>query len=165
TVTSPTGPGWALLDNVVAGDMRTVVWTKSVTAGDAPTVAVPLSGTAKHTTTLAAYTGVADAQPVFAAAADTANHSSRLAPAVTVPDGAWVVSYWADKSSTTTTWTAGGAATARSSACAESTGRVCSLLADSGNPVPTGAYPGISASTNVASSKATTWSIVLAPIG
>ncbi len=165
-VAAPTGvTGWTQLDSVVAGDMRTVFWSKVVQAGDpGQQVTVPLDGSAKHTLTVAAYTGVDPTQGLtFAAAADTANHANRVTPGVTVPEGAWVVSYWADKSSTTTAWTPAGSAAGRQMLCGADSGRICSLLADSGGAVPAGPYPGVTATTNASSSKATTWSIVLAP--
>ena len=165
TVSAPSGvTGWTQLDSVVAGDMRTVMWSKVVQAGDpGKQVTVPLDGSAKHTLTVAAYTGVDPTQGLtFAAAADTANHANRVTPGVTVPEGAWVVSYWADKSSATTAWTAGSVA-GRQMVCGADSGRICSLLADSGSALPAGPYPGVSATTNASSSKATTWSIVLTP--
>jgi PKD repeat protein len=165
TYTSPAG--WTLLDDVVAGDMRTVVWTKVAGSGDAGSaVLVALSGGSKYTSTVASYTGV-DSAPglVFARAIDTGNHAARLTPAVATPDGAWVVSYWADKSGTTTSWTPAATVTARQQACAADAGRICSLLADSGGPVSAGGYPGVTASTDTSSAKATTWSIVLPPAG
>lgn len=167
TVSAPTGvTGWTELDDVVAGDMRTVMWTKVATAGDAGTVVtVALSGSAKHTLTVAAYRGVdRGAGPTFARAVDTVQRTARTTPPVTAPEGAWVVSYWADKSSTTTSWTA-PAVTGRQMICANDSGRICSLLADSGGPLPAGPRAGVTATTNAPSSKATTWSIVLAPAG
>jgi PKD repeat protein len=165
TFTGPSGvTGWTQLDNVVADDMRTVFWTKVAQAGDpGATVAVPLSGSAKYTATVAAYTGVVTSTPVFARAVDTANHTARVTPAVTAPEGAWVVSYWADKSSTTTAWTPQASVTSRQGACSADSGRICSAFADSGDVVPAGPNGGITATTNAPSSKATTWSIVLAP--
>ena len=114
--------------------MRTVIWSKVVQSGDpGKQVTVPLDGSAKHTLTVAAYTGVDPTQGLaFAAAADTANHANRVTPGVTVPEGAWVVSYWADKSSTTTTWTPAGSVAGRQVLCGADSGRICSLLADSG---------------------------------
>ena len=166
TFTAPTGvTGWTQLDSVVADDMRTVFWTKVVQAGDPGTqLTVTLSGTAKYTVTVAAYTGV-DQTPglAFARAIDTANHANRLTPAITAPEGSWVVSYWADKSSTTTTWTAGPSVASRQMLCGADAGRICSLFADSGHVVAAGPYPGITADTNAPSNKATTWTIVLPP--
>jgi PKD repeat protein len=165
TFTAPTGGGWTLLDNLVADDMRTVVWTKVAGAGTGGTaVSVPLSGTAKHTVTVATYTGVDGAASLpFASAIDTGNHAARQTPAVSVPDGAWVISYWADKSATTTSWTPPATVTARQQACGADAGRICSLFADSGHSLSAGSYPGVTASTNAPSAKATTWSIVLPP--
>ena len=165
TFSAPSGAGWTQLDDVVAGDMRTVVWTKAVGAADPSSVSVPLSGAAKYTVTLAAYTGVATGVPTYAAATDTANHTNRVTPSVTAPEGAWVVSYWADKSGTTTSWALPGTVSSRSSACGDSSGHICSAFADSGHSVSAGTYPGVVANTNLASSKATTWTVVLAPPG
>lgn len=166
SVATPTGiTGWTLLDDVTASDLRTLVWTKVAAPGDAGTrVTVPLGASAKHTLTVAAYRGVAAAPLTFAGTADTVNHAQRLAPSVSVPAGAWVVSYFADKSSTTTAWSS-TAATIRGQACNADSGRVCSAVADSGGPVPAGVRTGASAATDAASSKATAWSIVLAPAG
>jgi PKD repeat protein len=168
TVSAPTGvTGWTQLDNLVATDMRSIVWTKVVQAGDPGTqVRVPLSGVAKYTLTVADYSGVDTPQPVaFADAVDLVKHTDRTTPTVKVPDGAWVVSYWADKSSTTTAWTAPGSVTSREALCNAASGQICSLLADSGAAQPAGSYSGVTASTNAASNKATTWSIVLRPAG
>lgn len=166
TVSEPAGvTGWTQLDSVDAGDMRTVMWTKVVQAGNpGAQVTVPLSGSAKHVLTVAAYTGVDPSQGLtFAAAADTAYHANRVTPAVTAPEGAWVILYWADKSSSTTSWTAAGSVAGRQMLCGADGGRICSLFADSGGAVPAGPYPGATATTDAPSSKATTWSIVLAP--
>jgi PKD repeat protein len=166
TFTSPSGGGWTLLNNVVADDMRTAVWTKVATAGiGGSSVSVPLSGTAKLTITLAVYTGVdaTTASLPFASAIDTGNHAARQTPAVNAPDGAWVISYWADKSATTTAWTPPGSVTGRQQVCGADAGRICSLFADSGHSVSAGSYPGLSASTNLPSAKATVWAIVLPP--
>ncbi len=166
TVGDPTGvAGWALVDSVSAGSMGTTVWTKVATAADAGrTVTVPLSGAAKSTLTLGAWTGVSSTTGVtFARSVDLASRTARTTPSVTAPAGAWVASYWADRSSTTTTWTASPAATERAEVCAADAGRVCSLLADTGGPVAAGTHPGVVASTDVASKEATMWSLVLVP--
>ena len=166
TVSAPTGvTGWTLLDTVVADTMGTTVWTKVVQTGDAgSTRTVPLSGVAKFTVTVNGYSGVA-ATPslVFARTTDLVNHTARSTPAVTATAGSWVLSAWADKSSTTTTWTPAGTVVTRANTCAADGGRICSALADSGGPVPAGTYGPVSATTNAASNAATLWSIVLPP--
>ena len=64
TISGPTGvTGWTKLDTVAAGTMSTTVWTKVAQAGDPGTaVHTPLSGAAKYTLTVAAYSGV-DTRP------------------------------------------------------------------------------------------------------
>jgi PKD repeat protein len=165
TVSAPGGvTGWSQLDSVVADDMRTVFWTKVVQTGDpGRQLTVPLSGGAKYTLTVAAYTGVDGGPVTFARAIDTGNHAARVTPAVSTPEGAWIVSYWADKSSTTTAWTPSPTVTSRQALCNADSGRICSLFADSGDVVPAGSHAGITATTNAPSAKATTWSIVLSP--
>ena len=92
----------------------------------------------------------------------TRSTQSRVDPGRHGPDGAWVVSYWADKSSTTTAWTppasvdAGQRLRRRRRPHLQPAGRL-------GGAVPAGPYPGVTATTNAPSDKATTWSIVLTP--
>jgi len=162
TFTGPTGGGnWTLLDTNVAKTMSTTVWTKTVQTGDAgSTITVPLSGAAKSTLTAAVYRGTGPTVD-FVHATSTTNTTTRTTPPVSAPAGSWVISYWADKSGTTTQWTADAVA-GREAACAPTTGRICSLLADSDGQV-SGAYGAIAASTDAPSSTATMWSIVLAP--
>ena len=154
--------GWTRLGTAVAKTMSTTVWTKAAGAADSgTTVRVPLSAAAKSTLTVAAYRGAGSGLPTFASATLVTSATARQTPAVTAPAGAWVVSHWADKSSTTTAWSTAGA-TSRQALCASGSGRVCSLLADSGAPV-SGLYGPITASTDTASSTATMWSVVLTP--
>ena len=166
TFTNPAGvTGWTKLDTNVAKTMSTTVWTKTATAGNSgASVSVPLTGgAAKSTLTVAAYDGVdADVTPSFAAASSITNVTTRSTPLVTAPAGSWVLSYWADKSSTTTAWTTAAPVASRQAACAASSGRICSLLADS-NAGVSGGYGNVAASTNAPSSSATMWSIVLTP--
>ena len=162
TAATPGGvSGWTLVGRQTAGTMATSLWTKVADPGDAGvTVVVPLSGNAKSTLTVAAYGGVDTATAVRAS--DTVSHAVRFTPDATVPDGAWVVSYWADKSATTTAWTPEASVTSRSGACGTASGRICSVLADSG-PVLAGTNGHVSASTGTNSAAATTWSVVLTP--
>ena len=149
TFTAPTGvTGWTKLDTVVADTMSTTVWTKVAQAGDpGASVRVPMSGTAKYTLTTAAYSEV-DSTPAlaFTAEADLTEHAVRSTPLVNAPPGSWLVSYWADKSSTTTAWTPEAAVTTRRASCAADGGRICSALADSAGAVPSGPNGNVTAS-------------------
>jgi hypothetical protein len=144
--------------------MGTTVWTKAAAAGDAGrAVVAPLTGGAKSTLTVGAWSGGLETPGLEVdSASDTVKRTVRTTPGVTVPEGAWVASYWADKSGTSTGWTTSGATT-RAGACGTLAGHVCSLLADSGGPLPAGAAGAVDAATNAASKEATTWSFVLLP--
>jgi PKD repeat protein len=166
TVSDPTGvTGWTRLGSVAAKTMGTTVWTKVAGPADPGAVLkVAVSAAVKHTITVAAYDGVDNSLPglPFASATDVINgHTARATPTVTAPDGAWVASYWADKSANTTAWTPESSVVTRRAACAADAGHICSAYADSGQPVPAGTYGAITASTNAPSDQATMWSIVL----
>jgi hypothetical protein len=143
--------------------MVTTVYTKTAQAGDAgKKVTVTLDLAAKYTMTIAAYSGDMIA-PTFASAAETVNRAAHTTPTVTAPDGAWVLSYWADKSSATTAFTLPATVTQRAFLCGGSTGRICSVLADSGASVPAGTYGGATAISDSAQASATMWTVVLRP--
>ena len=65
--------------------------------------------------------------------------------------GSWVVSYWGDKSSTTTAWTAPAGQTVRDQSYGSGGGRVTSLVTDGAGPVGAGTVAGLVARTNAAS--------------
>jgi PKD repeat protein len=167
TVAAPTGlTGWQLVGSQASGTMSTTVYQRVGATGDSGrTVAVSTSANSKIILQLAAYGGTSTTAPVaaYAGAADAATASHRT-PTLTVPaGGGWAVSFWADRSSTTTTWTAPPAVTTRDMAVPTVTGRVTSLLADSAAPVPAGEYGGLTATTNAASTRGVTMTVVLAP--
>lgn len=164
SVSDPGGlTGWTQVGEVDDGSMRTVAWTRVAQAGDAGTlVTTPLGAAAKHTVVLATYSGVAPGTPVVATGTTGSSTTHHQAPAVQAPVGAWVVTYWADKSSSTTSWASPGSVTDREVPCTAGGGRVCSLLSDSGEPVASGNYGPLTAQTNAPSNKATMLSVVLA---
>ena len=121
--------------------------------------------TSKVDVQLLAYAGTAASGPVltFAGAADLASKSSHVSPTVNVPaPGSWVVSYWADKSNTTTAWVPPPGQTVRPHpSYTTPAAYVTSLITDSGATVPAGTYGGLTASVNAPSSKATMLTVVL----
>ncbi|MEV6286309.1 PKD domain-containing protein [Kribbella sp. NPDC051770] len=160
-ITGP--PGWTQLANVVNSSQRTLAWWKPATAADAGTpVRLTFDVYTKVTLQLAAYSG-STAQPVVTTRAETTVTTSHATPTATINTaGSWLVSYWADKSSTTTNWTAPGSTVTRDERIGSGSGRTSALLADSGAPVPNGPAGGLTATTDVAS-RATTLSVVLTP--
>ncbi|MFI0351479.1 PKD domain-containing protein [Actinomadura sp. 9N407] len=164
TGVTPTPPsGWTQVGRQDNGRAVSTVWRRTAVAGDAGTaVQVGLSGFAKADLRILAYADTG-ATPVAVAegAADSADTASHPAPDVTVANpGSWVVTYWADKSSTTTAWTAPAAGTVRGTSIGSGSGRVTSLVVDSGGAVPAGAFNGLSATTDTPS-RAQMWTIVL----
>ena len=164
-----TGPaGWTFLGEQISGtDTRTRLYSKVAGACDAGRqVSLTYAAATKVDLSLSAYSGTDTTTPVaaFASAAETVSRTTHTTPSVNVPAaGSWVVSFWADKSSATTAWTAPAGQVQRAQSIGTSTGRITSLEADSGAPVVAGAWTGQTATASSASAKATMWSVVLNP--
>ena len=166
TVTSNPA-GWTLVGERTSGapDLRTRLYEKVATGADPGSqVSLTYSASTKVDLVLAAYDGVDSTTPIasFAAAGETTSRAAHTTPGAVVGQAdSWVVSYWADKSSATTTWAAPAAQVQRSLSVGTSTGRVTSLLTDSGAVVATGPSAGLTATADSASAKATMWTVVL----
>ena len=162
-IPEPSGlTGWTKLETHTAASMSTTFWTRTAQSGEAGrSVYFALSQSTKFTLTVAAYSGVAAGSLAFARLSDTISHRERTTPAVTAPAGAWVLSYWADKSDTSTLWTPPVDQATRGGACGSYAGHICSVLVDTGHAVAGGTRAGLTASTNLPSSIATTWTITL----
>jgi PKD repeat protein len=161
TYTPPAG--WTQLESVNGSGILGRVWSKVAEPGDAgSSVRVTSSSYAKSHIAVSAYSGT-DATPVAASAArlETSTTASHVSPTVTAPDtGGWLVSYWADKSSTTTSWTAPPEATARTSGAGSPSGHIAGLLADS-NASVAGSTGGLTATADSASIRALSFSVVV----
>jgi hypothetical protein len=159
--------GWSLVESVDGNSTRGRAWTRQATAADAgSTVTVDTSGYAKSVLAVAAYRGSGGASRVSASASDaarstTATHTTPPVPVDT--PGSWLVSYWSQKSSGTTTWAPPATVTTRTAAAGSGTGNVSALLADSAGPVPTGTAAGRTASTGTADGRVVLFSVVVAP--
>lgn len=162
--------GWTLVDTATTGSATTRLWQRTAAAGSAGSqVTVGFSASVKSAVQLLAYTGTASAGPVAALAelvepvgTTTTNH---VTPTANVSaGGSWVVSYWADKTSTTTAWTVPGSVTSRDTSIGTGTAHVAAAVADSNQPVASGTYGGLTAQTDQAS-RALMMTVVLAPTG
>jgi hypothetical protein len=169
SVTNAAPAGWTLLGTAAsgAGGLESDVYYRSADASDAGSqVSVDFSAAVRNTVTIADYTGVdLTSAPVFKQATDaaTTNHTS---PSGTIPGGGgFPVTFWADKSSATTSWTPPAAVTSRATSFGTGSGFVTSLLADAGTPAPAGGYGGLVATTNDAAARGASWTIVLSPAG
>lgn len=163
----PTGPsGWTAVDSLTNAGIGTNVWTKVATSADAgSTVSITFPTYHKAALQLLAYSGTDTTDPVSAVAkAGDSNSASHTTPTATVADaGSWAISYWAEKSSATTTWTAPTGSTVRDASYGTGSGRVNALAADSSGPVSAGSYGGLSATVGATSSRSTMWTLILKP--
>jgi PKD repeat protein len=164
SITAPPA-GWTQVDTQTVGGATSVLWKRVAQAGDAGTqVNIGLSAYTKADIQLLAYDGTNTTDPIAAVAkaGDADSVTAHTSPAAQVGDaGSWAVSYWADKSSSTTSWTAPAGVETRRIGIGSGGGRITSLTADSNGTVPTGTYGGKTATTDAAS-RAAMWTIILA---
>jgi len=167
------GTGWTQVSRVVDSSHATTVWRRRATSSDAGST-VRLSSGATYTKvglTLAAYRGVDPSSPLISAtgAAEPVTTASHKTPAVSnSTTGARRVSYWSDKNSATSAWTAPTGEATRAKTFGSGGGRVGTLLTDAGEPLTAGTPAttgGLTAVANASSDKATTWTLLLRPAG
>jgi PKD repeat protein len=160
---------WHLLAKDVSSPLESDVFYKAATAGDiSSTVPVTFSAAVKNSVTIADYSGAnVSSIESFAKSADstTASHTTPTAP-VTV-DGSLAVSYWTDRSGTTTGWSLPAGVQADATKIDTGTTFVTSALGHSTSLINSsaGTYGGKTATTNAASGKGAEWTILLAPSG
>ena len=163
--TGPTGvTGMTSLGTFTTNANTSSAWTKVLAAGDlGRSVRMDTADYHKGVLDVAVYSGV-DATRITAAHASDTGGASHATPGVTAPGTAWEVSYWTDKSQSTTSWAPPGAVTVRGTHAGSGGGHYSSLLADSNGPVPAGPYGPLIATTNSTSSSAHAWTITLPPV-
>jgi len=156
----PTPSGWTLQGTQLGQSMDSYVWTRVATAGDAgSTVSTPISALAKSDLQVVAYRGASGVAGVTGRAdANTASHAT---PTVTAPAGAWVLQEWADRSSTTTSWTPPSGVTVRDASYGTGGGRICGLVADSAGAVTGGSVGGQTATTDQTSGQGRMWTVLV----
>jgi PKD repeat protein len=162
--------GWTLVANPTSSSLSERVWVRPATASDAGTTVGVTTGAStaiKTNLSILAYRGVDTANPVSASAsqADNTAATSHTSPTVQAPDGTgWLLSYWAEKSSSTTgaTWTDAGGQTQRTGtgSTATGSGHVDSVVGDSNGAVDAGTRGGYTATSGV-SAQALSLTLVL----
>jgi PKD repeat protein len=164
TITPPAG--WTELAVQTDQSMETRVYLRVAQPGDAGSdVTLSLSAWRKTVVIIAAYGGVDSGDPIgaVASAPETANTASHVTPTASAAvDGSLVLSYWADKTSSTTSWNAPADVTERAMVATSGGGRITALYGDTG-PVPAGSYGGLTATASSNGGKATMFTIILEP--
>lgn len=154
---------WTSEGRVVSASLATSVFSRVATAADAGTqVSVALPSAFRSDLTLVAYRGVGEDGVESFASSVSANTAAHVSPTITVPGGNRVVlSYWADRSSSTTAWAAPAGVDVVSMQVGAGSGRVSSLLVVS--QPGAGAFGGLTANTDAASSRGAAVTLSLAP--
>ena len=161
---APADPaGWTRVRTVAIGTaLSTFVWTKQAGAADAGTTVTLTQPVSRRTTAqllvYRGYSGVA-----ASAAVTDSGTATHLTPAQAVLTGDYVVAFFADRSTTTSSWTPGAGQTARGSVLGTSTTRYSTFVSDADAPVSAGTDPGTSAVVNAPSLKGIGMSVVLRP--
>ena len=158
-------PGWTQVAAQTNLPLQAAVFEKTATGSDpGATVTAAVSSAGPITAQLLDYSNVGSAAPVSAGASDVNVTSHSTSPVAVAGAGSWVVSFWSDKSTTTTAWTLPAGVTQRDQTIGTGATRVTAVLADSDGPVVTGTYPVQTASVgSTASGRGAMISLVLAP--
>lgn len=123
TMSATASAGWTRIIDASTSGSRHGAFVRVAQAGDAgTTVSITLSGLAKADLTLVAYRGV-----TLGASAGQAGYTT---PTVAATPGAWAVSYWADKSATTTAITPPAGVEVRVQRTATGAGHLTETLGD-----------------------------------
>ena len=160
-----TPAGWTLAFAQSSLPLQTAVFARTAPAGTAGSVVTETVTTAGPLAAqLVDYRGVGSGAVTTAGAAD-ATVTSHVAPAINVAtNGSWVVSFWSDKSSSTTGWTLPSGVPSRNIVVGTGGGHVSGALGDSNGPRAPGTYPAQTASVGAtASGKGAMISLVLPP--
>lgn len=162
--TATTPAGWTLLATKSDGtDMRSWVFTRAAVAGTAgSTVSTTFDAITKGSLVLVAYAGAAPVT-VTGSLEDTATKTTHPTAAVAVAvGGSTVLSHWVQKVSATAAWTVPGTVTSRNTTTGSGGGRLVTATADTAG-VAAGTWPGVTATSSLASARAIGWSVVVPP--
>ncbi len=161
-------PGWTLLGRDTDGSLATEVWSRILGPGEAGgEVTLTLDTTTKAALTVAVYSGTDPVSPVeiWGTASEPSTSAVHHTPGLSTLDPGLIVSYWADKSSTTGSWTAPAGQIGRIQVAGTGGGHISALLSDGGGISAAGSQPALGATADSTSNKATMWSLSLVPAG
>ncbi len=165
-VPSGPGPGWQQVNQVADAGLTATLWRRVATATDAGAAIQLTSAQQKGVLTVAAYRGVHPVNPIAA-------HGVATQPALTtthasatvnnpIADG-WRLSYWSLESRRVTTLTPPTGEVPRAVTNGTGSGRVTTLLTDTGAPVAAGTQGNLTALSDASTNKATLWTVILRP--
>ena len=160
TISNPAG--WTVVGSQSgpSNELQTRVWRRVADASDAgKSASLTLGARSKFDLTIAAYSGVDATNPVAGSTSASENtlRAAHTTPGVAAASGGdWLLSYWTEKTSAGTDWTAPAGQSVRAKVLGTGPGRVNALLTDN-----TSGSGGVIATSTASSNKAVMWSIVL----
>ncbi|WP_458040309.1 MULTISPECIES: PKD domain-containing protein [Bacteria] len=159
----PAPAGWVLEEQTVSGPLAVSLFTRVADGSEAGSqVAVAVPSGVRSDVTLVAYRGVLDGGIEALESAVSANTATHTSPQVTSAGAERVaVTFWADRSSSTTGWTAPGGVDVVSTQIGTGGGRVTTLVTS--QTVGAGPYGGLVATTDAASARGVSMTLLLAP--
>jgi PKD repeat protein len=161
-VTDPAGWDVAALSNTTS--LRSVLYTKVATAADVgATVSVGTETFTRGSLVLRAYRGAGLAAASIALESETVNRAAHTTPLLSAGAGDWVLSYWADKTATSTSWQVPAGQTVRQTGAGTGAGHLSWLATDSDGPVAEGAAGGLTATADSSTANAVMGTVVLTP--
>ncbi|WP_281966188.1 PKD domain-containing protein [Serinicoccus marinus] len=161
---APQGVGeWQEQERVISGQLAVSVYTRIADGSEADAqVSVDWPRSMRTDMTVVAYRGVGETPVELVASEIFRSTATSTTPVVSVEgDSRVALSFWADRSSSTTEWTAPEEVDVISTSIGSGGGRVTTLLGR--GPADEGDYGGLSATTNEASGRSVAMTLVLAP--
>lgn len=165
SITTSPPAGWTQVATATANNLSTVLYSKTAAAADAgSTVTTSLSASARSSLVVAAYANAAPTVEAAKSLSET-NSATHVSPTLLgLSPGSYALTWWGDKSTTNSNWTAPAGVTTRSAVYGSGGGAVSALLVDSGGAIA-GNYGGLAATTNVTSGSEVSWTVALANAG
>ncbi len=160
----PDGVGaWNSEDRVVNGPLAVDVFTRVADGSEAgQTATMTLPSRYRTDMTMVAYRGVAaDGIEAFASSINTGTDTQVTPVATSGGENRTELSFWSDRSSTTNVWTAPAEVNVLSTQIGPGAGRVTTLVGE--REVGAGAQGGLTATTDAASARSVTITMILAP--
>ncbi|MGP4989627.1 PKD domain-containing protein [Glutamicibacter ardleyensis] len=163
-----TPDGWELRANATTASMSGAVYSKIAEAADAgSTVSVNAGAYVRGSLSVAGYRDATVQAASFAMQAQSGSSAQHSTPQMASQNSSWLLSYWADKTGSTTSWSVPDDTVARQTGAGTGGGHLSWLLADSDGPVGSSTAGGLVATADSATANAVMASVVLtaAPSG
>lgn len=159
-VTAPSD--WDQRAGAVTASMQSAMYSKVATADDAGTTLTVSAGTyARGSLVLSAYRDAQVSAAAFVMEAETGSTDTHVTPEATAADGDWVLSYWADKTASTTAWSIPSSLKVRQTGAGSGAGHLSWMLADSGTALSAGTVGAVTGTADSSTANAVMGTVVI----